>query len=128
MLKEKLRIINNYVSCESANCKFRSECAIHYSAGDFRSEDGFTPRMFREKGVFYCSTINSSDHKSARCVPAEVDKLGRGGIIELERLKEELDVEEFILNIEEEFESKQILSVTSRDELLIRIYKKLMEK
>lgn len=33
------------IECNSEGCKFRRNCAVHGSAGDFRMEGGFTPQL-----------------------------------------------------------------------------------
>jgi len=46
--------------CHSKECRFRYECANHTTAGDFRTEGGFTPKLFeRTVGVWSCETIDA---------------------------------------------------------------------
>ena len=53
--------------CLSSDCRFKSECANHTTAGDFRTESGFTPKLFeRNPGVWACHTID---------VPAELPSM-----------------------------------------------------
>lgn len=70
------------VSCEEQKCRFRKECANHSTAGDFRTEDGFSPELFEENGVFYCRTKSSKegDCKYAT-LPVEYDSMDRGAVV-----------------------------------------------
>jgi hypothetical protein len=38
-----------------ASCRHEKECASHMSAGDFRSEDGFTPNLMARMGEWTCT-------------------------------------------------------------------------
>jgi hypothetical protein len=38
-----------------SQCPYTKECAQHYTAGDFRSEDGMTPDLELQNGVWHCS-------------------------------------------------------------------------
>lgn len=44
----------SYLECRS-ECPLDRECANHTTAGDFRSEDGFTPNLKKVNGVWMCS-------------------------------------------------------------------------
>lgn len=48
------------INCLEKDCKFNKECANHASAGDYRSEGGFTPELTIEgkEPIFYCATKN----------------------------------------------------------------------
>lgn len=50
------------IDCLETNCPLKRECANHYTAGDFRSEDGLTPLL----------TIKSRTATAAACKGAEV--------------------------------------------------------
>lgn len=54
--KELYRIVN----CLEQNCPYRRSCANHDSAGDFRSEDGFSPELHLRRGQIYCDTIHDA--------------------------------------------------------------------
>lgn len=43
------------ICCASKDCRFKRECANHVTAGEFRSEDGFTPvlRIMAEGGITF---------------------------------------------------------------------------
>lgn len=41
----KLYVTTGGIDCLSASCQFRKTCANHESAGDFRVEDGFKPKL-----------------------------------------------------------------------------------
>jgi hypothetical protein len=47
------------IICLEKSCKFNRECANHETAGDFRSEDGFTPSLSLQLGKVYCNTKNT---------------------------------------------------------------------
>lgn len=55
--------INVYGDCETL-CPYYRECACHYTAGDFRSESGFTPQIFvdTETGQLFCATAEEPPH------------------------------------------------------------------
>lgn len=55
--------------CHEKECKFRRECANHETAGDFRTDDGFSPELTLCNGEFYCDTKYRAHH------PAYLDKL-----------------------------------------------------
>ena len=40
--------------CVSKTCWLNKECANHETAGDFRSEAGFTPNLQKKDNVWYC--------------------------------------------------------------------------
>lgn len=54
--------------CESKYCKYRSSCANHSSAGDFRTEGGFSPKLVfgDNKNQIICLSsnieCNNSEH------------------------------------------------------------------
>ena len=68
------------IICESIECKFRRECANHCSAGDFRSEDGFSPKLTIENGQVNCETYHSSVINSISYTnfPKEYNSMRRG--------------------------------------------------
>ena len=64
------------------SCPFEKTCACHYSAGDYRTEDGFTPELiFGNEGI-ECLTrdkpINKNITYSYSILPDNVDSLGYG--------------------------------------------------
>lgn len=53
--------------------------ANHTTAGDYRSEDGFTPDLHREGGVFFCKTKNQSARVHYPGFPSEIN--GNGSLV-----------------------------------------------
>jgi len=46
--------------CDSIACRYIHECANHASAGDYRTENGFTPRLCQDaNGKWQCLTIGT---------------------------------------------------------------------
>ena len=45
------------IDCLEDKCPFKRMCANHYTAGDFRSEDGFTPELSLLRDVLICDTF-----------------------------------------------------------------------
>lgn len=52
-------ILDKTLICQTKDCLFNRECANHETAGDFRSEGGFTPQVTRCCDGFKCHTINA---------------------------------------------------------------------
>lgn len=46
---------NGAIDCLEKNCMLSRECANHNTAGDFRMEDGGTPRIFIRDGFLECA-------------------------------------------------------------------------
>jgi hypothetical protein len=44
-----------YLNCHEENCPHTRECALHITAGEFRSEGGMTPFIRPKDGSFQCS-------------------------------------------------------------------------
>lgn len=65
------------IDCLSETCKFKRECANHRTAGDFRSEDGFSPELVSKDGEIFCIT---QEHEADGRYPANADELGRGSL------------------------------------------------
>jgi len=58
------------IVCLSTDCQHRKECANHVTAGDFRSEDGFTPRLTEQNGEYFCKSYDTlSDNDQYRPWP-----------------------------------------------------------
>lgn len=76
----QIPVKSNSLICLSETCPFRSECANHTTAGDFREEGGFTPELFEEAGKVFCHTRTKEVDTSTKfgIFPVGVDKLGRG--------------------------------------------------
>lgn len=45
------------LQCNSEDCRFKQSCANHRSAGDFRTEDGFTPDVIKEGDDYLCTQM-----------------------------------------------------------------------
>jgi hypothetical protein len=74
------------IDCLSKDCAFRKECANHETAGDYRSEDGFTPDLYEKNGGYFCNTFDERimdiDFTYATCdrYPANYNQLSRGAL------------------------------------------------
>ena len=56
----KLHIHNNRsLDCDSSDCPFRKECAQHDTAGDYRTESGFSPEIEKQGDDYICLTRNA---------------------------------------------------------------------
>ena len=44
------------IDCLEDKCPFKRECANHYTAGEFRGEDGFTPELTLVNKIITCDT------------------------------------------------------------------------
>jgi hypothetical protein len=65
------------VQCLEENCPWNRECSNHETAGDFRSEDGFTPILALRNGEVHCQTIHSTgDGEEFREYPLDIAGLG----------------------------------------------------
>lgn len=66
------------LNCHSDKCQYVRSCAQHHSAGDFRSEDGFTPKLIIEDDqVVGCESILlPSDGDKHRPSPVGYRSLG----------------------------------------------------
>lgn len=78
----------NGLNCKEESCLFKQGCANHTSAGDFRSEGGFTPEIILKDDKLYCQTIERKaavDHSPysshGEILPENHSMLGRGSII-----------------------------------------------
>lgn len=70
------------ISCLSDDCPFQKACANHESAGDYRSEDDFTPKLILNHGEYFCNTYDCkpSDEDYMNTSPENYDKLGCGSL------------------------------------------------
>jgi hypothetical protein len=69
----------------SNTCPYTSTCANHNSAGDFRTEDGFTPNLSREtnsNGFRECVTADVMKAWGGGCLPVAACDLGSGALCE----------------------------------------------
>lgn len=52
-----MKIVTDGYICLSKTCQFKAECANHETAGDFRTEDGFSPELsILPSGEIDCKT------------------------------------------------------------------------
>ena len=75
--KELYRVVN----CLEQGCRYRRTCANHTSAGDFRSEDGFSPELHLRRGQLYCDTIDESPLAESDDLPVSHGKLWHGAVL-----------------------------------------------
>jgi len=73
------------ISCLDEGCIFKRECANHMTAGDFRSEDGFTPQLEEKNGEYFCATKDAEIDEWYSCeygttYPEGREKLGDGAM------------------------------------------------
>lgn len=47
------------IDCDSEDCHWSRECANHRTAGEFRSEDGFTPRLTKTGDDWFCASYHT---------------------------------------------------------------------
>lgn len=47
------------IGCKADDCQQERECANHFTAGDFRSEDGMTPDLAVTTDAWYCTKKDS---------------------------------------------------------------------
>lgn len=77
-----MKISLDKYGCCTASCVYSRECAQHESAGDFRSESGFTPQLNTSE----CFTADQKARvERYNTVPENVESLGMG-FIPLERI------------------------------------------
>ncbi len=78
--------LDEYGCCESATCGFRKECAQHGSAGDFRSEDGFTPEFSETECRTADATPDEEEYRATGRMHPKPFPSERG-FVSLERLR-----------------------------------------
>lgn len=62
------------IVCKSRYCRYERECANHLTAGDFRTEDGFTPRICKsENDKWLCTTIDAPSEKGGEHPEGDYD-------------------------------------------------------
>lgn len=79
------------VSCLSESCQYQKTCANHVSAGDYRSEDGFSPEISMVGDEFFCLTMErvpSAEYQRncLKSLPFNVDALNTG-MLTLKRIR-----------------------------------------
>lgn len=69
------------LNCTEEHCKFNRTCANHESAGDFRSEGGFTPEIIIENDKIFCRTTERDGQSQFNeILPKNHEELGRGSV------------------------------------------------
>ena len=91
-MKPKTQLtLDEFGYCTSKNCMFRSQCAQHHSAGDFRIEDGFRPEIEPGAGTseLFCVTFGEAPLGSTN-FPGNATflEVGSYSLTELAQLKE----------------------------------------
>lgn len=71
------------IDCLEDSCPFKGECANHETAGDFRSEDGFTPELSVVDGQWSCKTYDREPHSGEYLenFPENTNKLPQGNLV-----------------------------------------------
>lgn len=71
---------SNAVICKDKTCSYKRECANHDTAGDFRSDSGFTPQLFvlNNKTEIDCYTKDQSVHENFLDLPCNLGELDMG--------------------------------------------------
>jgi hypothetical protein len=80
----KIRL-DNYFCCIE-ECQYSRECAQHTSAGDFRSEDGFKPLLYKKDDEIICESKDSVAVGDFKSYPSLED--GQGFIRFLNEIKD----------------------------------------
>lgn len=77
----------NGLNCTEKHCKFSRKCANHDSAGDYRSEGGFTPEIILKDDKIFCRTIerNAEINKYDEMYPENYEELDRGSVFKNEK-------------------------------------------
>lgn len=80
------------VICIEPYCKFKSTCANHTTAGDFRSEGGFSPELTVKDRDVHCAT-KSRDLMIGmmETVPSNYNQLDRGTVLWDDIVKKEVE-------------------------------------
>ena len=91
-MKPKTQLnLDEFGCCTSKNCFFRSQCAQHHSAGDFRIEDGFRPEIEAGAGTseLFCVTFGEAPGDGTN-FPSNATflEVGSYSLTELAQLKE----------------------------------------
>ena len=90
-------------------CIFSGSCAIHKTAGEFRSEDGFSPEIRLEDDIFFCDSKDQpSRYTEYGTVPLNHDALS-SGLLRMEAGKavpiyNEIEFLENALDIEDDWD------------------------
>jgi hypothetical protein len=77
-IKTEPKGLYSAIICLEETCLYRKSCANHVSAGDFRSEDGFTPKLSLGQGNVYCKTTDHLPMSKFDDLPDNLDHLQSG--------------------------------------------------
>ena len=92
----KLLEIDDWKCCNSKDCPYRRGCANHSSAGDYRTDDGFSPELVRLGSDIYCKSYDKPPmvvDENQRCsydIPENVYDLGNG-FVNIEDVEDSLN-------------------------------------
>jgi hypothetical protein len=56
--------LKSFPECQEVLCPNKGECANHCTAGEFRLDDGFTPKMKKDGEIYFCSKQMTDIHGS----------------------------------------------------------------
>lgn len=94
-MNEAIKIkVDDYNGC-MVSCQYDGECANHYSAGDFRSDGGMQPKLYRLGNDVFCRTakmepdLTEGMHRDAW--PKEVHDFG---MVDIRNLPDSSDLYE----------------------------------
>lgn len=59
----KLVILQKSLVCDSTDCRYDKSCANHESAGQYRTESGFTPKIESYESAYRCLSVNIEPEK-----------------------------------------------------------------
>jgi hypothetical protein len=71
------------IDCLEDKCPFKRECANHYTAGEFRTEGGFTPELSLLRDILICDTFNKNiiNVENRAMLPENFHDLRQGAIV-----------------------------------------------
>jgi hypothetical protein len=112
--------LDQFGFCKDKDCPYRKECAQHETAGEFRSEDGFRPEIFKKSNdftVYVCKTASESHSlipSYGADFPNNVNELGNG-FIPISEIPIEFIKKGAVTNPEVEFFANEFDKIPSND-------------
>lgn len=95
-MSPKFYLIGDIIQCRDKTCCYRKECSVHETAGDFRSEDGFSPQLVLDGNSIKCLTKfkrplegYDDEDRAGHWLPHDYDELGSGLITKSSLVKYE---------------------------------------
>jgi hypothetical protein len=90
----KIELMPDSAVCLSETCIYNRECANHASAGDYRTEDGFTPELDLQGNQWVCLTADrptglTEEYRYYGATPNNIEELGQG-FITLDELRQKM--------------------------------------